>query len=132
MLTAPTCLFAVKLTTLSPNAIAPFAISSPNCVVERPPCEGGCPRDVPTIDWRNPAMMYSRTWFSSPEKCAMSIVWINASGERRWRRWSGVRHGRCGRGCIVGNFGAGNDFIGVVSPGVLGLEGVDRRGFEGP
>jgi hypothetical protein len=63
------------------------------------------------------------------------MVWINASGERRWRRWSGVRHGRCGCGWVVGNFGAGagNDLIGVMdSAGVLGLEGVGRkRDLEG-
>lgn len=71
MLSAPTFLFAVKLTTFSPNASRPFAASA---------------------SARGPLISraeYARTRSSSPVSSAKNTHWMNASGDMRVSRSSG-------------------------------------------
>ena len=81
MLSGPTFLFAVKLTTLSTNASMPFAArASPRVgVISR------------AENWR--------TRSNSPVICANATHWINASGDMRVRRSRGWR---CNRMLRVG------------------------------
>ena len=77
----PTRRLALKLTTFKKNARIPLEANHIRKFNEAP---SGC---IDEEEWKR----WSCTRLSSPVKYAKSVVWMNASGDRRYRRCKGLR-----------------------------------------